>query len=144
MKVKPKEEVEKMQVSFNKARWSACANNNDCNDKLCHVCTKWEQQEDKPKDTDCVNHIWNYSQLLTDPPINKRTCVKCNRVEFEKNGQYVTADVELQDDKPKKLKLRLSAKRAKRLQETLCEGCTDTTACVMCIFCLDRYVKEGA
>jgi len=47
-----------------------------------------------------------------------------------------------QEDKPKKLKLRITQKKAKRLQEILCRGCTDTTACGMCIACLDRYIKK--
>jgi len=47
-----------------------------------------------------------------------------------------------QEKKPKKLKLRLTQKKAKRLQEILCRGCTDTTACGMCIACLDRYIKK--
>ncbi len=119
----------------NQSKWEAEVQRN-------YDISELEQQEDKHKDCECVNHIWKYSQLLIDPPINKRTCAKCNQVEFYKNGRYVTADVELQEDKPKKLKLRITQKKAKRLQEILCRGCTDTTACGMCIACLDRYIKK--
>ncbi len=45
----------------------------------------------------------------------------------------------MSEKKPKKIKLKISIKKARRIQEMVCRGCADTSACIDCVYCLDQY-----
>lgn len=80
--------------------------------------SKWQPKEAKEKpENDCSICEQNVNECL------------------EANGMYCP------QEKPKKLKLKISKSRFELLQELLCKGCTDKLSCGICTINLERYVK---
>ena len=113
---------------------------------LRDACQEFLEQEPRSYETSCMfcRHLAETSEK---EPCNG--CFKGDRFEakeeVEKNGRYVTADVELKEDKPKKLKLRMGEKKLKKIQESICSDCVHVKGNSWCFTCkinLQRYVKK--